>query len=255
MQACRRLRWILVYAAPLEWTFQGGELDAAPTYKTDAAIEQRPLAMQWLRAFRHCNADLLEPLRLSRSYEFEGAGRTGAGSPLLGLIDVGIATKPAAAQAMAATLQELFVQRTAPVCVAVDAVNTLFGRTCLLDFDARPIDAKQLVILQPLRQCFAAGHGDASRRPRGLVVGAVSWTGVTSRLRLDREFQHLLDRLPTVAAWRAMDAADRRSVTAVEAAVPPYTPSEVVAAIQHYRSVGWLAKGAWHGGRGGAMCR
>ncbi|XP_007435819.1 28S ribosomal protein S29, mitochondrial [Python bivittatus] len=169
---CARQNWVIVHIPDAHlWVKNCKEL--LPSSYNNERFDQPIEAADWLKNFRITNKQILTQIKTQQRYTWGKRDVTEEGCPLIDLTEKGLAWVKYASDTVGVILKELkqqCCQGSFRMLVAVDGINTLWGRTTL-EKNRQNVSVEELTLLHHLRKMVANDWTG------GAIVVTLSQTG------------------------------------------------------------------------------
>ncbi|XP_053133229.1 28S ribosomal protein S29, mitochondrial [Hemicordylus capensis] len=170
---CARQNWLILHIPDAHlWVKNCKEL-LPSSYKKER-LDQPIEASSWLKNFKLTNERFLKEIKTQQKYLWGKRESTEEGSPLSDVIDQGLTRVKNASDVVGVVLKELKQQCSRgsfKLLVAVDGVNSLWGRTTLKTEDKSKVFPEQLTLVHNLRKMLVNDWSG------GAIVTTLSQTG------------------------------------------------------------------------------
>ncbi|XP_015684198.1 28S ribosomal protein S29, mitochondrial [Protobothrops mucrosquamatus] len=175
---CARQNWVIVHIPDVHlWVKNCKEL--LPSSYNPERLDQPMEAANWLKNFRITNEKILAQIKTQQKYVWGKRDVTEEGCSLIDLTDKGLAWVKYASDAIGVILKELkqqSCQGSFRLLVAVDGINSLWGKTAL-KHNKQNVSVEELTLIHNLRKMVANDWTG------GAVVATLSQTGAPATLR------------------------------------------------------------------------
>ncbi|XP_012994847.3 28S ribosomal protein S29, mitochondrial isoform X2 [Esox lucius] len=174
---CSTQGWLVLHIPDAHlWVKNCKEL--LPSSYHTSRFDQPIEASNWLRNFRTTNERFLSKIKLRQRYTWTKRESTEKGSPLGELVDMGVSRVKSSSDVVGAVLKELRLQAAETeesegfrLAVAIDGVNSLWGRTTIKKEDKSPVAPEELTLIHNLRKMIDNNWCG------GAVIATLSQTG------------------------------------------------------------------------------
>ncbi|XP_061108722.1 28S ribosomal protein S29, mitochondrial [Conger conger] len=203
-----------------------------PSAFNSSRYDQPMLAVQWLRNFRTTNEHFLSQIKTTRRYVWTKRESTEEGRPLKEIVEHGLARAKSSSDVVGALLRELRLQVGRPLeggqepfrlAVAVDGVNSLWGRTTLTKERKIEMAPEELTLVYNLRKMLKQDWSG------GAIITAVSQTGALFK----PNFAYLPHELLGEEGFVSLEPF-------LPVPVPVYSDKEFESCYQYYIDRNWL---------------
>uniref|UniRef100_T1DAG5 Small ribosomal subunit protein mS29 n=1 Tax=Crotalus horridus TaxID=35024 RepID=T1DAG5_CROHD len=175
---CARQNWVIVHIPDVHlWVKNCKEL--LPSSYNPERLDQPMEAANWLKNFRITNEKILAQIKTQQKYVWGKRDVTEEGCSLIDLTDKGLAWVKYASDTIGVILKELkqqSCQGSFRLLVAVDGINSLWGKTAL-KHNKQNVSVEELTLIHNLRKMVANDWTG------GAIVATLSQTGAPSTLR------------------------------------------------------------------------
>ncbi|XP_077178901.1 small ribosomal subunit protein mS29 [Paroedura picta] len=222
---CARQNWLILHIPDAHlWVKNCKEL--LPSSYNSKRFDQPLQASTWLKNFAITNEHFLKEINTQQKYTWSKWESTEKGSPLMSVIKQGLNRVRNASDVVAVVFKELKQQSPSgsfKLLVAVDGVNSLWGRTTLKKEDRSPVSIEELTLVRNLRKMVTNDWTG------GAIVTTLSQTGSV--------FQPRRAYLPSeLLGKEGFDTLD----PFVPIQLPDYTDLEFESCYQYYLERKWL---------------
>ncbi|XP_035666347.1 28S ribosomal protein S29, mitochondrial-like [Branchiostoma floridae] len=151
---CTKQGWVVLFFPKVSnWVKNVKEIQ--PSFHNPERYDQPLEAVAWLKTFKVSAADSIKELQTQQKYQWNKREATEQGRPLLEVVEQGIARPKTATDCVGVIVKELKDQANQGrirLLVAVDGVNSLFGRTVVRKPDRSMAYASELSLTYNLRK-------------------------------------------------------------------------------------------------------
>ncbi|XP_054850077.1 28S ribosomal protein S29, mitochondrial isoform X2 [Eublepharis macularius] len=222
---CARQNWLILHIPDAHrWVKNCKELLPSSFHKE--RFDQPMEASTWLKNFVISNKRFLKEIKTQQKYVWNNRESTEEGSPLITIVEQGLNRVKTASDCMGVILKELKQQcawGSFRLLVAVDGVNSLWGRTLLKKEDRSTVSMEELTLIHNLRKMVKNDWTG------GAIVMTLSQTGAPFQSRR----AYLPSELLGKEGFEALDPF-------VPIQVHNYTDLEFESCYQYYLERKWL---------------
>ncbi|CAH1254663.1 DAP3 [Branchiostoma lanceolatum] len=151
---CTKQGWVvLFFPKASNWVKNVKEIQ--PSFHNAERYDQPLEAVSWLKTFKVSAADSIKELQTQQKYQWSKREATEQGRPLLEVVEQGITRPKTATDCVGVVVKELKDQANQGrirLLVAVDSVNSLFGRTVVRKPDRSMAYGSELSLIYNLRK-------------------------------------------------------------------------------------------------------
>ncbi|XP_048367237.1 28S ribosomal protein S29, mitochondrial [Sphaerodactylus townsendi] len=222
---CAKQNWLILHIPDAHrWVKNCKEL-LPSSYKKER-FDQPLEASTWLKNFAITNEPFLKEIKTQQKYTWSKRESSEEGSPLISIVEQGLNRVRSASDVVGVVLKELKQQSSRgsfKLLVAVDGVNSIWGRTLLKKEDKSEVSPEELTLVHNLRKMMSNDWTG------GAIVTTLSQTGAPYQPR--RAF--LPSELLGKEGFEALDPF-------VPIRVDNYTDLEFESCYQYYLERRWL---------------
>ncbi|XP_070690727.1 small ribosomal subunit protein mS29 [Pempheris klunzingeri] len=153
---CYTQGWLVLHIPDAHlWVKNCKEL--LPSSFNTSRFDQPLQATEWLRNFKTTNEHFLSKIKTKQRYMWTKREFTAEGSTLGELVDQGISRVKSSSDVVGAVMKELRLQSGQPesdfrLAVAVDGVNSLWGKSTIRKEDKSTVDPEELTLVYNLKK-------------------------------------------------------------------------------------------------------
>nr|XP_056709472.1 28S ribosomal protein S29, mitochondrial [Euleptes europaea] len=170
---CAKQNWLILHIPDAHrWVKNCQEL--LPSSYNKERFDQPLEASTWLKNFAITNERFLKEIKTQQKYTWSKRESTEEGSPLITIVEQGLNRVKNASDVVGVVLKELKQQCPSgafKLLVAVDGVNSLWGRTTLMKEDRSVVSPEELTLIHNLRKMMTNDWTG------GAIVTTLSQTG------------------------------------------------------------------------------
>ncbi|KAL8184481.1 UNVERIFIED_CONTAM: 28S ribosomal protein S29, mitochondrial [Gekko kuhli] len=170
---CAKQNWLILHIPDAHrWVKNCREL--LPSSYNKERFDQPLEASTWLKNFAVTNERFLKEIKTQQKYTWSQRESTEEGSSLMSIVEQGLNRVRNSSDVVGVVLKELKQQSSwgsFKLLVAVDGVNSLWGRTTLKKEDRSAVSVEELTLTHNLRKMMTNDWTG------GAIVTTLSWTG------------------------------------------------------------------------------